>query len=115
VLSDDPELIGRVHPHLRDRHLAGLFVSGSDGAQAFAVHQSRAPAQVGEYVHFAVWAHLESGNRDKALRGLQSLASNPHGGEGTDRARAALQALQSNQDTAEVLALLNGMKKSTSP
>jgi tetratricopeptide (TPR) repeat protein len=71
--------------------------------------------QVGEYVHFAVWAHLESGNRDRALRGLQSLASNPHGGEGTDRARAALQALQSNQDTAEVLALLNGMKKSTSP
>jgi tetratricopeptide (TPR) repeat protein len=71
--------------------------------------------QVGEYVHFAVWAHLESGNRDRALRGLQSLASNPHGGEGTDRALAALQALQSNQDTAEVLALLNGMKKSTSP
>lgn len=71
--------------------------------------------QVGEYVHFAVWAHLQSGSRDKALRGLQTLASNPHGGEGTERARAALQALQSNRDTDDVLAFLNGTKKPTTP
>ena len=71
--------------------------------------------QVGEYAHFAVWVHLQDGNRDKALRGLQSLASNPHGGESTERARAALQALQSNQDTDNVLALLNGSKKPTAP
>ena len=71
--------------------------------------------QVGEYVHLAIWVHLQDGNRDKARRGLESLASNPHGGESTERARAALQALQSNQDTDNVLALLNGSKKATAP
>ncbi|MDR7272421.1 tetratricopeptide (TPR) repeat protein [Pelomonas saccharophila] len=71
--------------------------------------------QVPDYAYLAVTVHLESGNRDKALRGLQSLASNPHGGEGTERARAALQALQSNQDAPTVLALLNGTKKPTTP
>jgi hypothetical protein len=59
--------------------------------------------------------HLEAGNRDKAVRPLQTLANNPHGGEATERARAALQALQSNQDVSTVLALLNGSKKPTTP
>jgi hypothetical protein len=71
--------------------------------------------QVGDYLYLAIWAHLESGNRDKAQRGLQTLASNPHGGESTERARAALQALQSGKEASEVLALLNGSKKPTSP
>lgn len=89
----------------------GLGASLTNAADAASVLEP----QVGEYVHFAVWAHLQSGNRDKALRGLQSLASNPHGGEGTERARAALQALQSNQVASDVLALLNGSKKPTPP
>ncbi|RZL34007.1 MAG: hypothetical protein EOP35_16615 [Rubrivivax sp.] len=69
--------------------------------------------QVSNYAYLAVAVHLQAGNRDKALPPLQSLASNPHGGEGTERARAALAALQSNQDTDTVLALLNGSKKAT--
>jgi hypothetical protein len=70
---------------------------------------------VPEYAHLAVGVHLQAGNRDKAQRPLQTLANNPHGGEGTERARAALQALQSNQDVSTVLALLNGSKKPTTP
>ncbi|WP_457351876.1 hypothetical protein [Roseateles sp. P5_D6] len=89
----------------------GVSPSMTNAADAASVLEP----QVGDYVYLAVWAHLESGNRDKALRGLQSLASNPHGGEGTDRARAALQALQSNQEASDVLALLNGTKKPTPP
>ena len=89
----------------------GLSPSMTNAADAASVIEP----QVGEFVHFAVWANLQSGNRDKALRGLQTLASNPHGGEGTDRARAALRALQANQDTSDVLALLNGTKKPTPP
>ncbi|MFG6490609.1 hypothetical protein ACG04R_28380 [Roseateles sp. BYS78W] len=71
--------------------------------------------QVAEYAHLAVYVHLQAGHRDKALRPLQTLASNPHGGEGAERARAALQALQSNQDADTVLALLNGSKKADTP
>jgi hypothetical protein len=71
--------------------------------------------QVAAYAHLAVTVHLQSGDRDKALRALQTLASNPHGGEVTDQARAALQALQSNQKASDVLALLNGTKKPTPP
>lgn len=74
--------------------------------------------QVAAYAYLAVNVHLQSGDRgdrEKALRALQSLASNPHGGEGTERARAALQALQSNQEASDVLALLNGTKKPSSP
>jgi tetratricopeptide (TPR) repeat protein len=89
----------------------GLSTSLTNSADAASVLEP----QVSEYVHFAVWALLQSGQRDKAQRGLQSLASNPHGGESTTRARAALQALQSNQDVSEVLALLNGSKKPSSP
>lgn len=89
----------------------GLSPSMINAADAASVLEP----QIGPYVHFAVWAHLQSGNRDKALRGLQSLASNPHGGEGTERARAALQALQSNQDAATVLELLNGSLKPATP
>ncbi|WP_457427920.1 DUF1570 domain-containing protein [Roseateles sp. P5_E7] len=71
--------------------------------------------QVLDYAYLAVTVHLEAGDRDKALPALQSLAGNPHGGEGTERARAALQALQSNREVSEVLALLNGSKKATMP
>ncbi|MEO6279885.1 hypothetical protein [Roseateles sp.] len=89
----------------------GLSPSLSNAADAANVLEP----QVGEYAYLAIWVHLQDGNRDKARRGLESLANNPHGGEGTDRARAALQALQSNQDASDVLALLNGSKKPTTP
>ncbi|MBI3350233.1 MAG: DUF1570 domain-containing protein [Burkholderiales bacterium] len=89
----------------------GPGASLSNAAEAASVLEP----QVSDYALLAVAVHLESGNRDKALRPLQSLASNPHGGEGTERARAALQALQSNQEASTVLALLNGSKKPNSP
>lgn len=71
--------------------------------------------QIGHYTYLAVWAQLQAGQRDKAQRGLQMLASNPHGGEGATQARAALQALQSNEEPATVLDLLHGRKKPTTP
>lgn len=62
----------------------------------------------GEYAQLAVHVHLQAGHRDKAQRPLQALANNPHGGERTARARAALLALQSNQSAAEVLKVFKG-------
>jgi tetratricopeptide (TPR) repeat protein len=87
----------------------GLSPSLTNAADAANVLEP----QVGEYAYLAIWVHLQDGNRDKARRGLESLANNPHGGESTERARAALQALQSNQEVSQVLALLNGSKKPT--
>lgn len=87
----------------------GRSASLSNAAEAANVLEP----QVGEYAYLAIWVHLQDGNRDKARRGLESLASNPHGGESTERARAALQALQSDQAVSDVLALLNGSKKPT--
>ena len=89
--------------------LKGPSTSLSNSADAANVLEP----QVGEYAYLAIWVHLQDGNRDKARRGLESLAGNPHGGESTERARAALKALQSNQDVSTVLALLNGSKKPT--
>lgn len=74
---------------------------------------SRLEPRFFEYGHLAVTVQLESGQRDKAQRGLQALASNSHGGLGAVRARAALQALQSGKEASEVLAFLNGTKKAT--
>jgi len=105
--NDAPTLyqLGRV---LEAKGLSPSLVNSADAASVLE-------PQVGQYAYFAIWAHLESGHRDKAQRGLQTLASNPHGGESTDRARAALQALQSGKEASEVLAFLNGSKKPTSP
>jgi len=85
----------------------GTSVSLSNAAEAASVLEP----QSSEFAQLAAAVHLEAGHRDKAVRPLQALASNPHGGEDTERARAALQALQSNQDAATVLALLNASKK----
>ncbi|WP_457427922.1 DUF1570 domain-containing protein [Roseateles sp. P5_E7] len=92
-------------------HGKGPSASLSNAAEAASVLEP----QVSDYAVLAAAVHLEAGDRDKALRPLQSLASNPHGGEGTERARAALQALQSGKEAIEVLALLNGSKKATTP
>jgi len=89
----------------------GPSVSLSNAADAASVLEP----QNGEYAHLAASVHLEAGDRTKALRGLQALAGNPHGGESADRARAALLALQNNQDALEIHALLNGSKKQAKP
>ncbi|MBW8844824.1 MAG: hypothetical protein JF607_07625 [Burkholderiales bacterium] len=89
----------------------GMSPSVVNAAEAAAMYEP----QVGPYAVLAASVQLQSGNRDKAARPLETLANNPHGGAAVERARAALQALKSNQDTADVLALLNGTKKPTTP
>lgn len=88
----------------------GPGTSLSNAAEAASVLEP----QIADYAYLAIHVHLDAGNRDKAQRALQTLAGNPHGGEATEHARAALRALQSNQEASEVLALLNGTKKPSS-
>ena len=57
VMSDDPELIGRVVPHLRHRHIAGLFVARADGSQAFVFNDRRAGREFTGKVIFHEYAH----------------------------------------------------------
>ena len=93
-----------------------LYVKGSGTSLSNAAEAASAlePGN-GEYAQLAVHVHLQAGHRDKAQRPLQALANNPHGGERTARARAALIALQSNQSATEVLEVFKGSNKPTPP
>ncbi|MFG6433762.1 hypothetical protein [Roseateles sp. LYH14W] len=62
------------------------------------------------YTELAAQAHLQTGDRARALRSLRALVSSKAKDEQAN-ARAALLALQSNETPATALALLNAPKK----
>lgn len=106
--NDAPTLYQLARVLLEVKGMSPSVINAADGAASYE-------PQVGAYALLAASVNVQAGHRDKALRPLQMLASNPHGGEGAERARAALQALQSNQDAAAIVALLSGSKKPTPP
>ncbi|MFG6433763.1 hypothetical protein [Roseateles sp. LYH14W] len=93
-----------------------LYVKGPSASLSNAAEAASAlEPQIAEYARLAVDVHLKAGHRDKAVRPLQAMANNPHGGALTERARAALQALQANEDAERVLTLLYGSKQPALP
>jgi hypothetical protein len=73
-----------------------------------------APA-VPDYALFEAQLDLEAGDRDRAVRALGPLASNPHDLQQAARTRLAIAAIQAGKSTAEVFGLLNPKPEKTQP